>query len=160
MRHIYLSLIALIAATFASFAGSEDAVVDTAPDYRAWQHVKSMIIQPGHPLEDRFGGIHHVYANAKAMVGLANGEYAAGAVFVFDLLDYEISDMTIVETAHKRLDVMRYDPAKYALTGGWEYATYLPDNPTRRIEQDVVAACYSCHIGAKAAGYVFSHYRP
>ena len=40
------------------------------PDgYRNWHHVKSMIINPGHPLHDAFGGIHHIYANEKSMKG-------------------------------------------------------------------------------------------
>ena len=51
-------------------------------DYRSWQHVKSMIIQPGHPLEDPFAGIHHIYANSSAMDGLNGAQYVDGAVFV------------------------------------------------------------------------------
>ena len=52
--------------------------VDYRSNYRSWQHVKSMIIPPGHPLEDPFGGIHHVYANSKAMSGLTGGTYENG----------------------------------------------------------------------------------
>jgi len=41
------------------------------PDgYRGWVHVKSMVIQKGHPLYDSFGGIHHIYANKKALEAL------------------------------------------------------------------------------------------
>ncbi len=28
--------------------------------YRQWTHVKSMVIQTGHPLFDSFGGTHHI----------------------------------------------------------------------------------------------------
>lgn len=133
--------------------------VDYPSGYRSWQHIKTMIIQPGHPLEDPFGGIHHVYANAEAMSGLNNGEYADGAVFVFDLLDYENSEKLIVETKRKRLDVMRRDSDKFAETGGWGYTTFAGDSNTVRVQQDVVSACYGCHIGAKKTGYVFSQYR-
>lgn len=38
--------------------------------YRNWLHAKSMLIQPGHALENPFQGIHHVYANGKAAKGL------------------------------------------------------------------------------------------
>lgn len=133
--------------------------VDYPSGYRTWQHVKSMVIQPGHALEDPFGGIHHVYANDKAMSGLNANEYPDGAVFVFDLLDYEDSDKLIVETKRKRLDVMQRDSQRFADTGGWGYTTFVADSSTERLQQDVVAACYGCHIGAKESAYVFSQYR-
>ena len=59
------------------------AARDAAPDYRSWQHVKTMIIQPEHPIAEAFGGIHHIYANPEAMSGLAQSQYQNGAVFVF-----------------------------------------------------------------------------
>lgn len=127
--------------------------------FRSWQHVKSMIIQPEHPLSDPFGGIHHVYANKKAMAGLNSGHYDDGAVFVFDLLNYDASNGAIVETDRKRIDVMQLDSKRFAETGGWGYETFRGDS-TDRLEQDVVSACYNCHVGAKASNYVYSQYRP
>lgn len=129
-------------------------------DYRSWQHVKSMIIQPGHALEDPFGGIHHIYANSKAIDGMSSGQYETGAVFVFDLLDYDESNKMIVEAARKRRDVMQYDSKKFSETGGWGYDTFVGDSTTQRWEQDVITACFACHTGAKASNYVFSQYRP
>ena len=35
--------------------------VDYPEGYRQWVHLKSMLIEPGHPLENPFQGIHHVY---------------------------------------------------------------------------------------------------
>lgn len=128
--------------------------------YRAWQHVKSMIIQPGHALSDPFGGIHHVYANEKAMTGLMGGEYEDGAVLVFDLLDYDASNDTIVEKERKRIDVMELDRERFAATDGWGYETFRGDSSTERLEQDVVTACFNCHVGARQSNYVFSQYRP
>lgn len=132
---------------------------DAAPDYRAWQHVKTAIIQPEHPLADTFGGIHHIYANRQAMTALSQGRNQVGAVFVFDIVDYEVTDSTIVETDRKRLDVMRYDPAQFEKTGGWDFASYLPGQK-QRITQDVVSACFDCHKAAQTSGFVFSKYRP
>ncbi len=134
--------------------------VDYASGYRAWQHVKSMIIQPGHALEDSFGGIHHIYANSKAMSGLADGQYKDGAVFVFDLLDYDDSENTIVEAARKRIDVMQYGIEQFSATGGWGFESFVGDSRTERVEQDVVTACFNCHIPAKESNYVYSQYRP
>jgi hypothetical protein len=135
------------------------AAVGYPQGYRSWSHVKSMIIQPGHPLETPFGGIHHVYANANAMQGLSSGEYEQGAVFVFDLLNYHEEGKVIVEKDRIRLDVMQYDSAKFADTGNWGYDTFVGDSAEQRMEQDVVSACYTCHIPAKKSGYVYSKYR-
>lgn len=41
--------------------------------YRSGYHVKSLVLQPGHPLYEGFGGLHHVYANEKAKKGLESG---------------------------------------------------------------------------------------
>ncbi len=160
MRLLKLTIMAILAFAVGANAVGDSASVDYPSGYRGWQHVKSMIIQPGHALENPFGGIHHVYANSKAMSGLASGEYESGAYFVFDLLNYDDSNLTIVETDRKRIDVMQYDNAKFAATGGWGYDTFVGDSKTKRLEQDVVAACYGCHIGAEASNYVFSQYRP
>jgi len=159
MRRLTLVIVVMCATAVGAQVISNTAVVDYPEDYRSWMHVKSMIIQPGHPLEDPFGGIHHIYANAKAMVGLTGGNYEAGAVFVFDLLEYEEADGVIVEASRKRIDVMQYDNERFPVTGGWGYDTFTGDSATDRLDQDVVAACYACHTGAKASDYVFSQYR-
>lgn len=160
MNKISQFVVAILAIILVTEAISSSATVDYPDGYRAWQHVKSMIIQPGHPLEDPFGGIHHVYANDKAMNGMASGDFANGSVFVFDLLGYDNSQNVIVETERKRIDVMQYDVDRFSDTGGWGYDTFVGDSDTERLEQDVTVACYACHTGAKESGYVFSKYRP
>lgn len=51
---VVLTLSAVVGAQVISHSGG----VDYPEDYRSWSHVKSMIILPGHPLEDPFGGMH------------------------------------------------------------------------------------------------------
>lgn len=160
MRRRNQAILAVLAISYGLTTLADNTDVDYPSGYRSWQHLKSMIIQPGHALEDPFGGIHHVYANSKAMHGLSVGKYEAGAVFVFDLLGYEESDKTIVETDRKRIDVMQYDAVQFSATGGWGYGTFVGDSETERLEQDVVVACYGCHTTAKASNFVFSKYRP
>ncbi len=118
MRKIFATTITLLAATFAlnSLGGTK---VSYPSQYRSWQHVKSALILPGHPLDKTFGGIHHIYANSKAMSGLTNGVYAEGAVFVFDLLSYMESNQTIEEGARIRIDVMQFNETVFTETGGW-----------------------------------------
>src|SRR5690606_37522469 len=67
--------------------GAEDARVPYPEGYRDWTHVKSMVIQPGHPLYESFGGIHHLYANDAAIKGYQSGKFPDGAVIIFDLLE-------------------------------------------------------------------------
>ena len=55
MRRSHLILIAALATAFGAKAIGGNAGVDYPSDYRSWQHVKSMIIQPGHALEGPFG---------------------------------------------------------------------------------------------------------
>ncbi len=160
MRRLRITILVVLAMTCGTKTIGDNVGVDYPSDYRSWQHVKSMVIKPGHALEEMFGGIHHIYANSKAMSGLANGQYEDGAVFVFDLLDYDDSDNLIVETDRKRLDVMQYDSEEFSETGGWGYDTFVGNSTTQRLLQDVVVSCYTCHISAKASDYVFSHYRP
>ncbi len=160
MRKLSLTMMVALTALCGVKAIGDNAGVDYPAGYRSWQHVKSMIIQPGHALEDSFGGIHHIYANSKAMIELADGQYKDGAVFVFDLLDYFDSENTIVEAARKRIDVMQYDSEQYSATGGWGFESFVGDSRTERVEQDVVTACFNCHIPAKESNYVYSQYRP
>ncbi len=82
-----ISLLALFVSGAAFVApGKSGAVVDYPEGYRAWPHVKSMVLQQGHPLFDTFGGLHHIYANAKALEAMKAGKpYPEGAVLVFDL---------------------------------------------------------------------------
>jgi len=150
--------ILLVVVTGAAAIGDTPSVAYPS-SYRNWQHVKSMIIEPSHSLADPFEGIHHVYGNAKAMQGLAAGQYKRGAVFVFDLLAIEEVDATVAEADRKRIDVMEYDAERFAETGGWGFVTFVGDSTTERLEQDVVTACYACHVAAKPSAYVFSKYR-
>ncbi|MDH4172822.1 MAG: cytochrome P460 family protein, partial [Betaproteobacteria bacterium] len=79
-------LLALLAVSIPALA-ADPAPVPYPEGYRAWTHVKSMVIQPGHALFDAFGGVHHLYANPKALAGYRKGKFPDGAVIVFDLLE-------------------------------------------------------------------------
>lgn len=127
--------------------------------YRQWVHVKSMVIQQGHPLYDAFGGIHHVYANDKALDALKKGEaYPDGSVFVFDLLEAVAADNAISEGGRKVVGVMQKDSKKFAATGGWGYEGFKGDS-RERVVKDMNAACHSCHMSQKDKDYIFSTYR-
>lgn len=136
-----------------------DNAVPYPEGYRQWLHVKSMLIQPGHALENPFQGLHHVYANKQAEEGLKKGKYANGSILVFDLLQYEEKDKTIQEGARKLIGVMVKDDKKYAATGGWGFEGFSGNSKTERLTNDGGKACFSCHESQQKSDYVYSQYR-
>ena len=129
--------------------------------YRDWTHVKSMVIEEGHPLYGAFGGIHHLYANEAAMAGYESGAFPDGAVIVFDLLEAIGAENAVTEGDRKVVGVMRRDVAAYADTGGWGFEGFGGGDPDNRVVGDEAAsACYACHTSQVDNGYVFSRYRP
>lgn len=130
--------------------------------YRQWVHVKSMVIGPGHALHAAFGGIHHIYANDKALRGYRKGgAMPDGAVIVFDLLDVDTAGNAVQEGARKVVGVMTKDTRKWPETGGWGFEGFKGDSKTERaVGGDAATACYGCHAPQKAQDYVFSRWRP
>ena len=56
-----ISIGALLIITGIAFSeGSSKNLVLYPEGYRNWTHIKSMVIQQGHPLYESFGGIHHI----------------------------------------------------------------------------------------------------
>lgn len=146
----------------ASAAAAGDAALVPYPEgYRDWHHVKSMIINPGHALYDSFGGIHHLYANDKAMEGYARGRFADGSIIIFDLLSAESAEQAILEGKRKVLGVMHKDASKFAATGGWGFEGFAGDSRTERaVGGNAATACFACHQSQRARDYVFSSPRP
>ncbi len=128
--------------------------------YRAWTHVKSMIVEKGHPLFELVGGLHHIYANSRATQGYqANPRvFPEGAVIVFDLLEPVVGNNAVVEGKRKAVIVMEKDSRRFAATGNWGYAVFEGDG--RRAVEINVNSCYECHKGAANTDFVFSSFRP
>jgi hypothetical protein len=135
------------------------AEVSYPSGYRDWHHVKSMVIQPGHPLENPFGGIHHVYANKKAVQGLKTGNYPDGAVIVFDLLDYNEGGHALQEGERKLIGVMQRDAKRFKNTGGWGFEGFAGNSKTERLTKDGGKSCFECHQPEAKSQYVFSKLR-
>jgi hypothetical protein len=139
---------------------------DTTPvpypeGYRRWEHVKTMLIEPGHPLAGLVEGLHHLYANRKAMAGYARGPFADGAVIVFDLLEPVRGDRALTEGTRKAVIVMHKDRRRYAATGGWGFEVFGGESRTdRKVGDQAATACFSCHEPQREHDYVFSRYRP
>lgn len=160
MRKLFLLIVAIsVAGMSGGTVANEENQVAYPDGYRSWHHVKSMLIQPGHSLENPFLGIHHVYANKQAKDGLDDGTFNDGSVLAFDLLAYVEQDNAIVEGERKLLGVMVKDSQKYKATGGWGFEGFAGDSTTNRLVSDGGTSCYSCHTAVEASGYVFSQHR-
>lgn len=157
---IAIAIGALFAITSIAYSeGSNKDPVKYPEGYRKWAHVKAMVIQQGHALYDSFGGIHHVYANEKALKAMKSGKpYPDGAVLIFDLLEAKSENNAIVEGSRKVLGVMYKDSRKFSATGGWGFEGFKGDSQ-ERVVTDPVTACFNCHEAQKNRDYVFSQYR-
>lgn len=128
--------------------------------YRDWHHVKSMVISPGHALHNAFGGIHHLYANNKALKGYAKGKFPNGSVIVFDLLEANDAGNALIEGKRKVVGVMHKDSKRYAATGGWGFEGFKDDSKTERaVGANAATACFGCHEPQRSDDYVFSKLR-
>ena len=152
------SIVIVVAFAHAAWAQG-GAKVKYPEGYRTWAHVKSMVIEEGHPLHEAFGGIHHVYANEKARRALAagKGRYPDGAVFVFDLLEARAEENAITEGPRKVVGVMQKDAKQFASTGGWGFEGFKGDTRERVVTD--MKSCFDCHAPQKERGFVFSEAR-
>lgn len=159
-KHFAISMLAAIAG---AALAADSPPVGFPGDYREWTHVKSMVIEKGHPLFGAFGafgGIHHIYANEKAMQGYRNGEFPDGAVIVFDLLEAVEDGNAIIEGNRKVLGVMEKDRARFGETGGWGFEGFGGGDPEKRVVgANAKQACFACHAANADDDFVFSSWR-
>ena len=129
--------------------------------FRRWAHVKSALVGPQSPFYGRVGGLHHIYANAKAVAGYQTGRFPNGSVLVFDVLETNEMQGITLEGPRRFIDVMEKDDQRFAATGGWGYEEFQRDSRTERaLTLKGAQECHNCHTGAKDHGFVFSRLRP
>lgn len=156
--YLFGLLSVLIVSVAILFGFSKDEV--KYPDgYRNWTHVKTLILEKGHPLYEAFGGIHHIYANKTALEGYkAGNKFKDGSVIVFDLLETVTGGNAIAEGNRKVVGVMEKNSKKYKDTGGWGFEGFKGDT-RERVVKNMYGECFSCHLSEKDNDYVFSKYR-
>jgi len=156
---LILSPIAILALGVNLWAKS-DHLVDYPLKYRNWVHVKTNLVGPQSPFFTSGGGIHHIYANDKALEGYETGKFPDGAILVFDLLDTKETQGVTSEGPRQRIDVMVKDSRRFPNTGGWGFERFLGDSRTERpLTEEHRALCFSCHEKRKANDFVFSTFR-
>lgn len=128
-------------------------------NYREWMHVKSALITPQSRGFKRFGGLHHIYANMKAVEGYRTGVFADGAVIVADFLETQEKDGDIAEGKRRFIDVMLKDNKRFVQTGGWGFEEFSGDSKTERTLTNPTKECFQCHASKQESGFVFSTLR-
>ncbi len=127
--------------------------------FRQWGHVKSMVLKPGHPLYDAVGGMHHIYANPKAMQGYKSGKFADGSVIVFDLFEAIDKDNAVAEGKRKAVVVMARNGKAHKANDGWGYEVFDAQTKKGSLDAKGQADCHACHTSQKDKDFVFSAMR-
>src|SRR5262245_38846334 len=132
-RVIFLALAVtcIVTCSLSSWAQSNDAIPYPI-GYRMWTHVRTVLIRPKSPAFESFGGLHHIYANEKAMGGYRAGRFPDGSVLVFELLETRENAGVTTEGPRKRVGVMVKESKRYADTGGWGVESFQGDSQTER----------------------------
>jgi hypothetical protein len=102
---VLLLATALFACSFSLWAQSDDAVL-FPKEFRKWAHVKSVLVGPQSAAFSTEGGIHHIYANDKALEGYETGKFPDGSIIVYDLLETKEIAGNTIEGSTRRVDVM------------------------------------------------------
>ena len=154
-----ISTLILMTGLLSCAGDAKESVIPYPENYREWKHIKSMLIQKGHPLADPFAGMHHIYANEAAADGYKNGKFKDGSVIVFDLLDVKDENHAVHESERKLIGVMVKSSENYGKTGGWAFEGFSGDSRSRRLVTDGGRSCFSCHASQEEQDFVFSKYR-
>jgi len=158
---IFLALAAIWIVTWSLslWAMPNDAVPYPA-GYRQWARVMSALVGPKSPAFALHGGIHHVYANEKAMEGYRTSKFPDGSVLVADFLETRESAGITTEGPRRRIDVMVKDSRRYPDTGGWGFEQFRGDSQTdRMVTAQIATKCFACHAQQKERDSVFSRFR-
>jgi len=125
-------------------------------DFRRWVHIGTGVILPGGALPESEQGMHHIFANPKAVDGYSSGEFADGSIIVYELREAQQKGGVIFEGDRRRVDVMIKDSNLYKSTGGWRFERFWANDQTQDAVHDAGASCFACHANAKTHGFVFS----
>lgn len=161
MRKVILMLspIAVLIVNFALLAQT-DETPSFPKEFRRWAHVKSALVGPQSPAFATEGGIHHIYANDKALRGYDSGKFPDGSVIVYDLLETKEVAGNTIEGQTRRVDVMVKHSGRYASTGGWDFMSFSGNDQTHgNLTAARQATCAGCHAHRKDHDLVFSEFR-
>ncbi|MEP6832408.1 MAG: cytochrome P460 family protein [Gemmatimonas sp.] len=153
----------LVAAASGIFAFTIDAAstrvedgVDFPEGYRSWTHISSAVIQSG----ASGPGMHHIYANARALEGYRTGNFPNGSIIVFDRFALDVTTARTKAGARQFVNLMVKDSARFRTTGGWGYDGFTGDSRTQHLfpQSRAVTSCFNCHAQRKDSNFVFTSF--
>jgi hypothetical protein len=120
----------------------------------------SYLIGPQSPAYEKNGGLHHFYANEKALEGYRTGKFPEGSVLVDERNKAQESEGVTRVGDFVGVGVMVKDSQRYADTGGWGFEIFVGDNHANGVlPAQARARCYECHSKQKDHDYVFTTLR-
>ena len=159
-RSVVLLIAAAVSAGGSSLRAQLDDATQFPTEFRKWAHVKSVLVGPQSAAFASEGGIHHIYANAKALEGYETGKFPDGSMIVYDLLETKEVAGNTIEGPTRRVDVMVKQSELYRTTGGWKFMSFPEGNPINgKLTVERQAACAACHAKQNDHDSVFSEFR-
>lgn len=138
-------------------------VIPFPGDYRSWQHVRTIVVGAEHRSFASRGGIHHYYANAKAVEGYRTGRFPNGSIVVDEGVLAEDGDGAskgiLFERDRRSLDVMVKDDRLYKDSDGWGFEHFEASEAKGTLDAKGRTQCYECHAKRKEHDFVFSAIR-
>lgn len=128
-------------------------------NFRRWVHVGTGVILPGGTFPQNEQGMHHIFANQKALDGYASGDFPDGSVIVYELREAQQKNGIIFEGERRRVDVMIKSSSLHSKTGGWKFERFFGNQQAQDAVHDSGASCFQCHANASTHGFVFSQLR-
>ena len=160
---VALLAIAVVVGTV-SPAGQTLPSVPFPDGYRSWQVVKSMVVGPDHRTFARRGGMHHYYANPKAIEGYKTGKFPNGSVIVVEALwtkEGESDAKGLVLEGNRRfLEIMVKDDRLYAESSGWGFERFEAEAMSGRLTMEQRTQCHQCHSKRQDRDLVFTVLKP
>jgi hypothetical protein len=158
-RTFIVVVFAVLGVAFAASARQDDSI-PYPTDFRQWAHVKSTLVGPENAAFKTNGGLHHFYANEKALEGYRTGKFPDGAILIDDLLEMQEGKGkgVSVEGTRKRLAVMMKNEKRFVSTGGWGFEVFPGDTRAGSLSADARTSCFDCHQTAPQ-NLVFSQLR-
>lgn len=147
---------------FSSFVDAEGRI-RLPDDFRKnMVHLGSWFVPEGDA-----GGFHDVYTEASTVEAYRRtGEFPDGATLVKELRASTAGNYTTAPNVSYANDSIRHwfvmikdrrgrFPDNPLWREGWGWALIKPDDPSKNVAVSFQAACYACHIPAKAKDWVY-----
>ncbi|MFQ5692225.1 MAG: cytochrome P460 family protein [Nitrospinota bacterium] len=164
MRKVFFISAVLAAGALLSAAASAQQALPFPKDWKTWTHVTTTVVtDKKHPAF----GIRHIYVNDKGREAALSGAKAfpdgSAVILVFyDIVNLQLphpkggKSPKMVMGKRTKLDLMVKNSARYAETGGWNYARFALPGEKFQAKVPYKKACFGCHSRVKSLDFVFT----